>query len=102
MFDGFRELAQLHVCECEKDVILTWEIVEEGAFSDVSGLSDVSHGCFSKTFLGKKSQSGAKEAFAQFGTASLPTSRECHCSSVRKLGEIRQGVLRSFMTIGHI
>src|SRR5260370_32795684 len=47
------QLAELHFDESQQDVVFAWEIVEKGAFTDVSSLSNVFDSCLGKSFLGE-------------------------------------------------
>jgi hypothetical protein len=67
----FREFANLHFREGQKNVFLAREIVKERAFADVGGIGDVFYGGLRKTFLVKKSESRAKQALANLSAAAL-------------------------------
>src|SRR5713226_261859 len=54
------QLAELHFDESQQDVVFAWEIVEKGAFTDVSSLSNVFDSSFSKSFFGEKTERGAE------------------------------------------
>src|SRR5258708_22150598 len=69
--DGCLQLAELHFHESQQDVFFAREIVEKGAFTDVSGLGDVLDSSFSESLLGEKSERSAKQAFANIGAAAL-------------------------------
>jgi hypothetical protein len=71
VFHGRPELFELHLSEGEENVVFAGEIIEKGAFADVSGIGDVFDGGFGKTLLGKESESGAEEAFTEFSAAAL-------------------------------
>src|SRR5882762_1810234 len=69
---GF-QLAELHFSEGQEDVVLAREIIEKGAFADVSSLSDVLNSRFGKSPLGEKIESGAEKSLADVGAAALAT-----------------------------
>ena len=56
-------------------MVLAREIIEKGAFADVSSLSDVLNSRFGKSPLGEKIESGAEEALADFGGVALAAVR---------------------------
>src|SRR5216683_1954194 len=54
-----------------KDVVLAREIIEKGAFTDVSGFGDVLDGSFRKPLLCEELESGAEKALADVGATTL-------------------------------
>src|SRR6266851_2109383 len=69
--DGCFQFAELHFSERQKDVVLAREIIEKGAFTDVSGFGDVLDGSFRKPLLCEELESGAEKALADFGATTL-------------------------------
>src|SRR5258708_2359554 len=51
--DGCLQLPKLHFHEGQQDVVFAREVVEKGAFTDVSGLGNVLDSCLGKSFLGE-------------------------------------------------
>jgi len=72
--DGVLQFGELHFAEGEEDVVFAGEIIEEGAFADVSGFGDVANGGFGEAFFGKELESGAEEAFTDVGATTLATA----------------------------
>src|SRR6266852_5012387 len=67
--DGCFQLPKLHFHESQQDMVFAWEVVEKGAFTEVSSLGNVLDSCFSKSFLSEEVESSAEESFANIGTA---------------------------------
>jgi hypothetical protein len=65
----------LHFSEGQQDVVLAREIIEEGAFADVSSFSDVLDSRLGKSPLGEKVKGGAEKTLADIGAAALATVR---------------------------
>src|SRR5712692_11481817 len=51
--DGCFQLPELHFHEGQQDVVFAREVVEKGAFTDVSRLGNVLDSCLGKSFLGE-------------------------------------------------
>src|SRR5258707_2148321 len=101
--DGYFQLPELHFHESQQDMVFAWEVVEKGAFTDVSGLGNVLDGRFGEAFVGEEIEGRAKEALANFRAVALAAARvrgRVAGSRSRSLGE-RHGDLHSYMTIGH-
>ena len=69
--DGGLQLCQLHLSECQKDVILAGKVVEKGAFADVCSFSDIFDGRLVKSFSCKEIQSCPKQTLASFRRSSF-------------------------------
>src|SRR6266403_406649 len=51
--DGCFQLPELHFHESQQDMVFAWEVIEKGAFTDVSRLGNVLDSCLGKSFLGE-------------------------------------------------
>src|SRR5258708_14439743 len=73
--DGCFQLPELHFHESQQDMVFAWEVVEKGAFTDVSGLGNVLDGRFGEAFVGEEIEARAKEALANFRAVALAAPR---------------------------
>src|SRR5260370_24289721 len=72
--DGYFQLPELHFHESQQDMVFAWEVVEKGAFTDVSGLGNVLDGRFAEAFVGEEIEGGAEEALADFRASGCATA----------------------------
>lgn len=64
--NSFRHVGKLKFCHDAKDMFLAFEIVEERAFADISGLGDVFDGNVGKSSVRKELKCCTEKAEARF------------------------------------